>query len=820
MKESKYATVVVPLALPQPYIYEIPIDLESTIEVGLRVEVAIKNKLYSGLVIEVNSNLKLSYKTKPIIAVLDELPIITFAQIKFWRWIAEYYCCTLGEVMHAAVPASLKLQSETKVIFNDKSNILDEELTDDEYLVSEAVSIQNELTIANIQDILSKKSVYPIIRSLLDKKIISVKEELQQKFTYKKAKFAILDTELLADSFALNNAFAQIAKSEKQTRALLAAVQMSQKGKNAILVKDICQLANVDTAVINSLAKKGFLVINEQEVSRIFHNENQEFSPLNNSVLTVSQIEALRLIYNYFEVQKPVLLHGVTGSGKTKVYAELMKKYIEDGKQVLYLMPEIALTQNMVTRLKKIFGPDIMIYHSRLNNNERVEIWHAVLNRAKIIIAARSGLFLPFHNLGLVIVDEEHDASYKQQDPNPRYNARDAAVFLAMSSQANIILGSATPSLETYTNSLNNKYGLVEMSERYGEASLPNIHIVDLRKEYRDQRFDGIFSQFLKENIQMALEKKEQVLLFQNRRGYAPVIGCQICGWHAFCANCDVKMTYHKVFDELRCHYCGSRTKKPQKCPACGNEQLVQQGFGTEKIEEEISRVFPQARIARIDMDTAKTKIAFESIMHEFEEGRVDILVGTQMITKGLDFSNLSIVGVLIADRLFQYPDLRANERAFQLMTQVAGRAGRHNTHGNVVIQTFHPEHPTLSYILNGDYKGFYHAESKERNTFHYPPNYRLIHIELLHKKFETVFKAAELYKQNLSKKLGNRVLGPATPSIGRVRNQYIQTIIIKIENKIHASSKVKAILLEEKAKMQEIKYWQSVKFVIDVDPY
>ncbi len=536
--------------------------------------------------------------------------------------------------------------------------------------------------------------------------------------------------------------------------------------------------------------------------------------------LSDMQVNAIREIHSILATDKPCLLHGITGSGKTRVYAELIKDTMANNKQTLYLLPEIALTTHMVERLKTIFGNEVLVYHSRMNNQERVEMWNAVLIGAKLVIAARSGLFLPYNNLGLIIVDEEHDPSFKQNDPSPRYNARDAAIYLSNLMKASIILGSATPSLESFSNTVNEKYGLVNMTERHGASVLPKIQIVDLKEEYKDKRFDGLFSKHLTNSIENALIENEQVLIFQNRRGYAPTISCHSCGWKADCTNCDVHLTIHKAFNELRCHYCGTRTKIPVQCPACGNHDLHQEGFGTEKIEEHMKVLFPTANVARLDMDTAKTKLAYENIIHDFEEKKIDILVGTQMITKGLDFENISLVGVLNADALLRYPDLRANERAFQLLTQVSGRAGRRAKQGNVIIQTYDPSHPVIIETMHHLYERFYMRESNERKAFVYPPFFRMIQIELLHKNPTTVAHAAQVFADQIRKKIGNRLIGPAVPGISRIRGQYIQTITIKMEKDPKVVHNIKKLIIDERNKLKLLPNSKSVRVNIDVDPY
>lgn len=816
----KFVRVIFPLALPELYTYSVPDLLCEDIKIGIRVEVPLKNKLYSAIVAELHEDIKLTYKTKPIISILDNIPLLTERQLNFWQWVASYYCCTVGEVMNVAMPAGLKLESETRVVFNGEIHDITDQLSDDEYLVAEAVSIQNELTIIQIQDILNKKTIFPILRSLLDKKVISIKEELIEKFKPKKVSYITLQEPYISEPDRLTEAFDLVAKSEKQTKALLAFVQISRNKIFTIPVADIYQLTDADSGVIQALVKKNIFTIEKKVHSRIGLNSTHE--PVEEALQQLSdqQVVALNEISACFSKNQPVLLHGITGSGKTRVYSELIQQQISANKQTLYLLPEIALTTHMVERLKTMFGNDVLVYHSRMNNQERVEIWNAVLLGAKLVISARSGLFLPFGSLGLIIVDEEHDPSYKQNEPNPRYNARDTAIYMSHQCGANIILGSATPSLETFANATAGKYGLITMTERHGASVLPSIRIVDLRPEHKDKRFKGVFSMELITAIEDALINKEQVILFQNRRGYAPTLSCQMCGWHAECVNCDVHMTTHKSFQEVRCHYCGSRVKIPQSCPACGNPDLSEQGFGTEKIEEEIKLLFPTALIGRLDMDTARTKLAYENIIHDFEDRKIDILVGTQMISKGLDFDNIALVGVLNADSILRYPDLRTNERAFQLLTQVSGRAGRREKKGLVIIQTYQPDHPVIIETMHHLYDKFFMRESAERKMFRYPPYFRMIQIELLHKNAGIVAHASSVMGQLLSEKIGNRMIGPAIPSIARIRNQYINTITIKLEKDPHIVHRIKQLIMETREKIRQIPACKSVKVVIDVDPY
>lgn len=808
------------MALPQLYSYSVPEHWQNKVLVGMRVEVSLRNKLYSAIIMEVHEDLSLPYKTKPVISLLDDTPVISAFHLKFWHWIASYYACTVGEVMNVALPSGLKLESETRVVLiPDSTENLKDVLTDDEYLISEALSIQNELSIRQVQDILNKKTVFPVIRSLMDRKIITIKEELIEKYSPKMVAFATLNEPYKSQSDTLSDAFDLLSKSEKQTRALLSFIQISKGKTFTIPVSDICHLAHVEHGTLKAIEKKGILSIEKKPLSRIYRKEESESESMPS--LTHFQKEALQMVQNHFSEDKPVLLHGVTGSGKTRIYAELIQKAISENKQVLYLLPEIALTHHLVERLKVYFGKDILVYHSRMNHQERVEVWKAVYSGSRVVISARSGLFLPFRQLGLIIVDEEHDSSYKQNEPNPRYNARDAAIYLARLLGASIILGSATPSLESYANAKDQKYALVELPERHGNSILPSIELVNLKEEYKDKRFDGVFSQTLISAIHGVLERDEQVLLFQNRRGYSPVLSCPICDWYAECEQCDVRMTTHKALNEIRCHYCGSRSRMPVECPACGHTHLEEKGFGTEKIEELLIRHFPKARVARLDWDTAKTKAAFENIIEDFENRQIDIIVGTQMITKGLDFDHISLVGVLNADTLLKYPDLRANERAFQLLTQVSGRAGRREKQGKVIIQTYQPGHPVILETIHHMYDRFYDRESSERKLYFYPPFYRMIQITVMHKKSDLVAHAAREYVLRLQSRIGQkRVLGPAIPSIARIRGMYMQTIIVKMEKDSSFASRIKKAVMEERDYILKVPSMKSVKMVIDVDPY
>lgn len=810
----QYVHVLIPLAIPKVYAYHVEKEHIDLIEIGKRVEVAIKQKRYAGLIVEVLDQFKGTYKTKPVISFLDNSALVNLEQINFWKWISEYYCCTMGEVMNVALPQGLKLSSETKLLLNQVDEEHMTELSDDEYLITEALTIQNEIPILDAQEILQKKSIYPTILSLLDKRILTIKEELKTGYKPK-----MVDHIRLTDKFhdQSNRVLELIEKSEKQIRLFLA-YQSEDKGKHDWQIRaKICKLANVETAVVKSLEKKGIFEIGKKAISRIKEIDDSHKKAFS---LSDAQSQALLEIENQFKEKNQVLLHGITGSGKTQVYIELIRKVIEKGGQVLYLLPEIGLTTQIVNRLRQVFGNQVGVYHSRLNNHERVEIWKKAKTDFKIILAARSGLFLPVENLKLIIVDEEHDASFKQNDPAPRYNARDAAVYLSGIKSIPLLLGTATPSLESYNNALNGRYGLVNLTERFGDAGLPEIEIVDLRKAKFPYKELSVFSKRLIEQLKATFQQNKQALIFQNRRGYAPIMRCVTCGWVAECISCDVRMTVHKYSSDLRCHYCGKRYAQPKQCPKCGSAEVLELGFGTEKIEKELIHIFPDIKVARLDYDTSKSKLAYLNIISSFEAGETNLLVGTQMITKGLDFDHVGLVAILNADQSLHFPDFRANERSFQLFTQVAGRAGRKDDLGKVLIQTYSPTHPVVLETIQNNFQRFQARELYERKRFLYPPFFNLIYLVFKHKKAQTVAEAAKYTAGNLKKKLGKRILGPTEPGISRIRNYYIQQICVKIERKKSVLSYVKQIILEEKIQLTQTPGFKSVRLNIDVDPY
>lgn len=813
---NTFVTVLLPLAIPKPYTYRVPKDLISDIVFGVRVEVQFgKNKIYSAVVIDVHQHAPEKYEAKEIIAVIDKVAIITPAQLKMWQWMANYYCCTLGEVMNAALPSGLRLDSETTLLLHPLFDGNAELLNDKEYLIYEALTIQPELTIEQVHKILNIKTIRPIIYALIEKRVVIIKEELKTKYKPKTVTAVRLQAPYLTDESKLSEAFDKIEKkSSRQLEALIAFIQLS-KNQSFVLAQEIYQKAAVDLSVLKGLEKKGILEVFKKEISRI---DEYDDALQNSPALSEQQERAIKEITQHFESKNVVLLYGVTGSGKTRVYTELMQKTIDEGKQILYLLPEIALTTQIISRLQKIFGDSIVVYNSRCSDAERVELWRKALEGKSIFLAARSGLFLPFSNLGLIIVDEEHDASFKQMEPAPRYNARDTAIIMAQQQGAKVLLGTATPAIETYYNAQQGKYGLVRMNERFGGLKMPQILFANTIKNPKS-RAKTDFTNDLIDALKHSFQQKEQSIVFQNRRGYAPYIQCEACAWSAMCDNCDVHLTYHKHADSLRCHYCGHFAHVPKTCPACGTNKLTVKGLGTEKVEDELKILVPDANIGRMDTDTVRTKNAHAQIINDFEEKRLDILVGTQMVTKGLDFDNVSLVGVINADALLFFPDFRAGERAFQLLMQVAGRAGRKNKQGRVIIQTSNPQHPVLQDVANANFYTFFNRELQERRDFQYPPFFKLIHVTLRHKKPEVVNEAAKLYATILKKHLGKRIVGPAIPNPGRVRNYYLMDIMIKIERDMEKINFTKSLLLEAIIDLKKHAGLSTIEVIIDVDP-
>jgi len=819
-----FVDVILPLSIPNSYTYRLPFELNDLVKTGVRVVVPLgKSKLYTGVVVKIHEEIPQNYQVKYVESILDETPIVTGHQFKLWKWISNYYMANIGDVMNAALPSNFKLGSETKISIHPEFEREYDKLTDKEYLIIEAIELQDELSLKEVSEILQIKTIQPLIKSLIEKKAAIVSEELKSKYRPKYKSFVQVDTHFKGDDDLgqVLNDLELSARNKKQVETLLRVVQMTnwQNGNQIPVLKSELLKQNISDSSLATLNKKGILEIFTAEISRL-EELNSEVSEIKE--LSQNQFRAYEEITDYFEEKDVVLLHGVTSSGKTEIYVKLIQEALEKGEQVLYLLPEIALTAQLINRLRHYFGALVGVYHSRFNQNERIEIWNKVLNndqnQFRIILGARSSVFLPYQNLGLIIVDEEHENSFKQYDPAPRYNARDVSIVLAKQHQAKVLLGSATPAIESYFNAKEERYGLVELHERFGGVQMPEILCADLEKETRQKSMKSHFSSYLITEMEEALERGEQLILFQNRRGYTPLWSCEMCNWTPQCTNCDVSLTYHKSTNVLKCHYCGYYLTPPSTCGACGSHKLKMLGFGTEKIEDELGIYLPKARIKRMDLDSTRAKNAYSTIISEFENHDIDILVGTQMVTKGLDFENVGLVSVLSADQLLKFPDYRAFERAYQLMSQVAGRAGRKSKRGKVIIQTFEPNHWIIQKVMQNDYVGMYNQEILERRNFNYPPFFRVIIIQLRHKKRDTLEFAAQYLAKELKDVFKERVLGPETPMIGRIRNYYLQNITIKFERNA-SPQKVKNIINQKKHEFLAQHDFRSVRFVIDVDP-
>jgi primosomal protein N' (replication factor Y) len=823
-KKTYFVDVILPLSLAQVYTYRIPADLNEAVKVGCRAIAQFgKNKYYSVLIIAVHENPPQKYTAKYIDSVLDNEPVVNTTQLKLWKWMAEYYMCTVGEMMIAAMPSGLKLSSETKLVKNTAAEIDSKFLTDDEFLIAEALTLRDFITIEDVQEILNRKTVHHVMRALIEKNVLLVYEDIKEKYKPKIKQHVQLSAqysnqEQLKDTLDLLE-----KKSEKQLDLLMCYLRMGNSALDFKICKtDLLKAASSTDAVLNSLCKKNIFEITKEETDRI----NFDGTTVQSKQLNTEQAGALQNITETFNSKDIVLLHGVTSSGKTEVYIKQIESEIAKGKQVLYLLPEIALTTQIISRLQKHFGDKVGVYHSRYNESERVEVWKNVLKhnsssgfaKCQIILGARSSVFLPFSDLGLVIVDEEHDVSYKQHDPAPRYNARDTAIYLAHLHGAKTILGSATPSIETYYNAQQNKFGLVELKTRYGNAAMPQIITADVKQAANKKEMKSHFTPALIDEIGMTLKRKEQAIIFQNRRGFAPMLSCQTCEWVPQCVQCDVSLTYHKNTNQLKCHYCGYTAKLPTHCSACGSDNLKLLGFGTEKIEEELFIFFPDAKIARMDLDSTRSKNAYKQIINDFEERHIDILVGTQMVTKGLDFDNVSLVGVMNADAMLNFPDYHSFERSFQLMEQVSGRAGRKNTKGKVIIQTGQPNHHVLDLVKNHDYNGFYTIELEHRKNFLYPPFCRIVEITLQHKDYNYLDAASAEFTDNLKQKLDTNVLGPAAPLVGKVKNYYLKSVIVKLGRDINITE-VKQFIRQTAIDLNSKSEFKSLRIVFDVDP-
>ena len=820
---KKFVDVILPLPLHSSFTYSLPGEWADEVQTGCRVVVPFgRKKYYTAIVCNVHYFAPTEYEVKEVSALLDASPILLPEQFKFWEWLADYYLCTQGDVYKAALPSGLKLESETMVEYNPDFTS-ETRLPEKEQQILDLLSAEPEQCVTKLEKDSGIKNILSVIKSLLDKEAIFVKEEMRR--TYKpKTETRVRLTPAARNERRLHFFFDELQRrAAKQLDLLMKYIELSgclSAGGNVKEVSkaELLKRAAATPGVFNGLVERGVFEVYQQEVGRLttaFVRDTVPVNPLNEH-----QLRAYNEIIGDFKTRNVCLLHGVTASGKTEVYIHLIEETIRQGRQVLYLLPEIALTTQITERLKRVFGSRLGIYHSKFPDAERVEIWQKQLSEQDydIILGVRSSVFLPFRRLGLVIVDEEHENTYKQQDPAPRYHARNAAIVLASMYGAKTLLGTATPSVETWHNATSGKYGLVELKERYKEIQMPEIIPVDIKELHRKKMMNGPFSPLLLQYVREALEQKEQVILFQNRRGFAPMIECHTCGWVPKCKNCDVSLTFHKGLNQLTCHYCGYTYQLPRVCPACEGTDLRNRGFGTEKIEDDIRGLFPEARVARMDLDTTRTRTAYERIIADFEQGRTDILIGTQMVSKGLDFDHVSVVGILNADTMLNYPDFRAYERAFQLMAQVAGRAGRKNKRGRVVLQTRSIDHSIIPQVISNDYEAMVGGQLAERQMFHYPPYYRLVYVYLKNRNETLLDLMAQTMAAKLRAVFGNRVLGPDKPPVARVQTLFIRKIILKIEAKAPMARARELLVRVQKEMLMEDRF-KSLIVYYDVDP-
>ncbi|MCK0158482.1 primosomal protein N' [Cellulophaga sp. F20128] len=813
-----FINVILPIPLEKLFTYSVSKAEASYLKIGMRVAVPFgKSKIYTALVAEIHTTAPAVYEAKEIHQILDDDPIVTEVQLRHWSWIASYYMCSLGEVFRSAVPNAFLLESETLILKNKETVVDEKELSDEEFLVFEALERQSMLKVQEIAAIVDKKNVLPILKRLLEKNIIQTKEEVYQQYKPKLVRYVTLGEKYQSEE-ALGGLLDSLSRAPKQSKVILSLFQLQGNTQKKITVKELEVKSESSAAIIKTLIDKEILEEVLVRTDRVVFDPAKK--PKNRKELNEHQQQALEDIETSFSENKVTLLHGVTSSGKTEVYVKLIADCIKEGKQALYLLPEIALTTQLIARLQEYFGEQVAVFHSKYSIHERVEVWNNVLaNKAKaqIVIGARSALFLPFSKLGLIIVDEEHEASFKQYDPAPRYHARDSAIVLAHLSKCNILLGSATPSVESFYNVTQGKYGYAQIQRRFGNVQMPEVTLVDIKELTRKKRMKGHFSEHLLHGITTAVEEGEQVILFQNRRGYAPIVECTTCGHSPQCPNCDVSLTFHQYKKQMRCHYCSYHMALQQSCLACGMATLNSKGFGTEQVEEELQKLMPNLRIGRMDLDTTRGKYAYEKIITSFEKHELDVLVGTQMLTKGLDFANVSLVGIMNADNLLNFPDFRAHERSYQLLAQVSGRAGRAKKRGKVLIQTYNPYHQILQQVAANDYEGMYTDQINERRQFKYPPLHRILKITFKHKDYTKVEDASEWFAKSLRVVFNSTVLGPEFPAVSRIRNQYIKHVILKMEKEQHLGKTKNHIKRIEKS-FDAIAQYKGVRVIYNVD--
>ncbi len=817
--------VLLPLALPGAFTYHVDPALQSYVARGKRVIVQFgRRKYYSAIIRRLHHHKPEGYRTKPVQTVLDDQPVINEHQLRLWEWIASYYMCTPGDVYKAAMPSGLKLESETKVVYHTSFDPQQVDLTDKEALLLEVLRDEKVAGLKDLTEKTGRKDVLPLVHSLMQKGALSVEEKLKDTYKPRKVSFLALNFSPDDDN-ALNDVFEKLKNAPRQVEVVMHMIRRARNNGNgqhhSVKKQAFLREVSASSSVVKSLVSKGILTEQEQEVSRLSVGNGEKEEPV--KALTGDQQQAYDSIVGHFQDKGVVLLHGVTSSGKTEIYIQLIREHLSRGQQVLYLLPEIALTSQIIHRLKAVFGDQVGVYHSKFPDNERVEIYNQLLdetnvNQYQVILGVRSSVFLPFSRLGLVIVDEEHENTYKQFDPAPRYHARDVAIMLASMHGAKTLLGTATPSIESYYNARRGKYGLVELFSRYLDIRLPEILVGDVLEARRQKKMSSHFTPLLLEHMQQALEQREQVILFQNRRGFAPYMECADCNWIPQCKHCDVSLTYHRQSKNLVCHYCGYSQKIPDTCPSCGSHNIITRGFGTEKVEDEIQLYFPDARIKRMDLDSTRARHAYEKLIQAFEDQEIDILVGTQMVTKGLDFDNVSVVGVLNADNLLNFPDFRAFERSYQLMSQVSGRSGRKKKRGEVIIQTSQASHPIIKQVIHNDYYEMYRSQLQERKEFMYPPYYRMIRVLLKHKKTGVLQDGARQLMKSLQQVFGYRVLGPQDPIVGRIQNYYLKHVILKIE-KERSMARSKQIIRQKADDLKKDPAFRSLQIHFDVDP-
>ena len=813
-----FADVLLPLALGKPFTYAVTPRDYNILKPGFRVAVSFgKSKIYTAIVVKLHATPPQRYTPKFIEMILEESPSVTLKQLAFWDWLSDYYLSKLGDIVRAALPTTFLLESETIVVKKDISPEIKSALDDDAFLVYEALEVK-ALSIKEIIEILGKKSVLGLLQDLFSRGVVEIHQKLSEKYKPKLVRYVRLFSSVL-ETNKLEDIFDSLKNAPKQKQLLMGVFDQNPKGDEWKKIKELLHKTGSGAAALKALINKGILEEQNLREDRLLYDFKKRDQ---DKALSLAQQKSLKEITTSFDHKSVVLFQGVTGSGKTEVYIELIAQAIKKGEQVLYLIPEISLTPQMVQRLQERFGTEVTVYHSKFSVHERTEVWNNILSkdvRAKIIVGTRSALFLPFQNLGLLIVDEEHELSYKQFDPSPRYHARDSAIVLAGIHQAKVLLGSATPSIESSFNRIADKYGWVQLHERYGSVELPEIVTVDLKLAHKKKQIKGGFTQSLIKEMEQTLAMGKQIILFQNQRGYAPVMECLDCGHMPHCHQCDVSLTYHQYTNQLKCHYCGYQIAVPEKCHACGLPNLSTKGIGTQQIQHQVTDLFPEVEVARMDWDTTRGKWAFDKLIHSFASQEVKILVGTQMVVKGLDFKNVHLVGVLNADHLLNFPDFRAHERTYQMLSQVAGRAGRKKLRGKVLIQTYQPQHAIIQQVIDGNYEQMLEQQLKERKKYHYPPYNRLIKIVVSHTDIEKVGKASEWIANVLLQSYSGQLLGPIFPPIARVRNRYRMQILIKI-GELQSRSRVKKIINKTLESFESISMFRSCKVNLDVDPY